>query len=101
MAGVKGRSGGRRPGAGRPKGKTAATLQRDALARDLAALLKVLDSEAQVRRAFFEANPMILRRLTDIERHLGLREKVRMERTSRHNPQGRSSAAEALFKGPA
>jgi hypothetical protein len=86
MAGVKGRSGGFRPGAGRKPGtKNPETIKRDALmaslTAELPALAKSIDTmlvhvanERQMRHNQAQLLPSILRRLTEIEKHLALRE---------------------------
>jgi hypothetical protein len=63
--------------------------------RSLETLLQASKRETQ---QMVDTTPMILRRLTEIERLLGMRDKVRAERLSRRNPMSRSDAAEALFK---
>jgi hypothetical protein len=99
MAGVKGRSGGRRPGAGRPKGsKSQTTLDREARDQKLDRVLNILIAEQQARRNQYESLPSVLRRLVEIEKLLQMRERVRVERHTRNQPMGKSAAAERLFK---
>lgn len=93
MAGVKGRSGGMRPGAGRPRGKrNRSTLEREALVEEVLGSLKELveiTRHDRVRRINeFESLPAILRRLTAIERHLELRETHTTPRIGRRRPLG-------------
>ena len=98
--------GDRRPGAGRPKSKT--TLLREAaeqLLRDLPQLHHRRQSSDQVvdelrrltaavhrlrdnQRTENESLQPILRRLTEIERHLRLTETPQAPRSSRRNPMG-------------
>ena len=98
--------GGRRPGAGRPKSKT--TLLHEAaeqLLRDLPQLHRPRQSSDQVvdelrrltaavhrlrenQRSESESLQPILRRLTEIERHLRLTETPQAPRPSRRNPMG-------------
>src|SRR5262245_63298791 len=97
MAGVKGRSGGARPGAGRPKGrKNPATLEREAVMTSIDSSLKALLARTEIvmtqRRNDHESVPAILKRLTEIERHLHMRETHRHQQTSRHAPLGREGA---------
>lgn len=70
--------GGRRPGAGRPRGP-------DVL-RELNGIKTALHALYQQRRDEAEAMVPILRRLTGIERHLGLCETPQMPRPSRRRP---------------
>jgi len=100
MAGMKGRSGGRRPGAGRPRGsKSGQTKARDATMAEIERCLKFL---VRQRQNEYESGPNILRRLTEIEKHLSLRERrPPTPRFSRGAPMGRESAAERLFTKPA
>jgi hypothetical protein len=79
MAGVKGRSGGARPGAGRKPGtKNPETIKREALfatlTKNIEDVLVHVENERQMRRHQAEIIPAILRRLTEIEKHLALRE---------------------------
>jgi len=79
MAGVKGRSGGARPGAGRKPGtKNPETIRREALfttlTKNIEDVLVHVENERQMRRHQAEIIPAILRRLTEIEKHLALRE---------------------------
>lgn len=82
MAGAKGRSGGRRPGAGRPRIHPLPPLPRviaeipTVLQQTLEAMQAALRQQ-QARLIDLQRagpDPMLLRRLTDIERHLALRE---------------------------
>jgi hypothetical protein len=115
MAGVKGRSGGARPGAGRPRGrKNTATLLREKiehesreallvafqqLTREVREIRDQQQSERQMRRNEYECAPAILKRLTAIEKHLQMRQEHRFPRgQNRTRPMGRNAAAEALFK---
>jgi hypothetical protein len=70
--------GGRRAGAGRPRGP-------DVL-RELNGIKTALDALYQQRRDESEALTPILRRLTGIERHLGLCETPTVPRPSRRRP---------------
>jgi hypothetical protein len=81
MAGVKGRSGGRRPGAGRkPEQPRPAELLR--ILEDIQLRL--------VRLERTENGPLILNRITQIERHLGMRDRPTPPRHSRRRPLGLS-----------
>jgi hypothetical protein len=79
MAGVKGRSGGFRPGSGRKRVYP--------IAREVVQALE----EIRVRLARIERGehgPLILNRITEIERHLGMREPPTPPRHTRRRPLG-------------
>jgi len=79
MAGVKGRSGGVRPGAGR---KRIYPIPAE-VTRSLEDIRQRL---ARLERG--EHGPLILNRITEIERHLGIRERPTLPRHSRARPLG-------------
>ena len=78
--------GGRRAGAGRPKG--AKTRWPPEIATELRRLAEALHRLQQYRRDEHEALQPILRRLVAIERALGLREKFETPRASWRRPLG-------------
>src|SRR5215831_11207056 len=78
--------GGRRVGAGRPKGVK--TRWPPEIAAELRRLADGLQRLQQYRRDEHEALQPILRRLVAIERALGLREKIEAPRVSRRQPLG-------------
>jgi hypothetical protein len=84
--GVGGGRGGRRAGAGRPKG--AKTRWPPEIASELRRLADGLQRLQQYRRDEHEALQPILRRLVAIERALGLREKIEAPRASWRRPLG-------------
>ena len=78
--------GGRRAGAGRPKGVR--TRWPPEIALELHRLADCLQRLQEYRRDEREALQPILRRLVAIERALGLREKIEVPRASRRRPFG-------------
>ena len=78
--------GGRRVGAGRPKGVK--TRWPPEIAAELRRLADGLQHLQQHRRDEREALQPILRRLVAIERALGLRDKIEAPRASRRRPLG-------------
>jgi hypothetical protein len=100
MAGVKGRSGGARPGAGRPKAnhklKLAAIGDVEALLRrELAALPQGEDRHAtrtltetltRIADAQEDLRELLRRGLLDLRRHAGLVEEPKMRPINRHRP---------------
>ena len=78
--------GGRRAGAGRPKG--AKTRWPPEIATELRRLAEALQRLQQYRRDEHEALLPILRRLVAIERALGLRERIEAPRASWRRPLG-------------
>jgi hypothetical protein len=78
--------GGRRAGAGRPKGVK--TRWPTEIAAELHRLADGLQRLHEYRRNEREALEPILRRLVAIERALGLREKIEAPRVSRQRPLG-------------
>jgi hypothetical protein len=78
--------GGRRTGAGRPKGVK--TRWPTEIAAELRRLADGLQRLREYRRNEREALEPILRRLVAIERALGLREKIEAPRVSRRRPLG-------------
>jgi hypothetical protein len=78
--------GGSRAGAGRPKG--AKTRWPPEIAAELRRLAEALQRLQQYRRDEHEALQPILRRLVNIERALGLREKIEAPRASWRRPLG-------------
>jgi hypothetical protein len=84
--GLGGGRGGRRAGAGRPKG--AKTRWPPEIAAELRRLADGLQRLQQYRRDEHEALQPILRRLVTIERALGLREKIEVPRVTRRRPLG-------------
>jgi hypothetical protein len=79
MAGVKGRSGGSRPGAGRKR-----------IYPIPAEVTRILEDIRQrlARLERGEHGPLILNRITEIERHLNMREPPTPPRHSRRRPLG-------------
>jgi hypothetical protein len=100
MAGVKGKSGGARPGAGRKRGSINPNSPIRVLATQMTAMRTQLDAFAVQRRNEHESLPGVLRRLTEIERLLGMREKrIEANRHTRHRPLGvERQRAEEVFK---
>jgi hypothetical protein len=78
--------GGRRAGAGRPKG--AKTRWPAEIATELRRLAEALQRLQRYRRDEYEALQPILRRLVAIERALGLRERIEAPRASWRRPLG-------------
>ena len=78
--------GGRRTGAGRPKGVR--TRWPPEIAAELRRLADGLHHLQQHRRDEHEALQPILRRLVAIERALGLREKIEVPQATRRRPLG-------------
>jgi hypothetical protein len=84
--GIGGGRGGRRAGAGRPKG--AKTRWPPEIASELRRLADGLPALTTIPRDEHEAVQPILRRLVVIERALGLREKIEAPRASWRRPLG-------------
>jgi hypothetical protein len=78
MVGMPGRSGGKRPGSGRPRGPD--------ILRELNGVKQALNALRQQRRDEAESFVPILRRLRAIEERLGLAEAPRRPSPTRNRP---------------